>query len=66
MELRYTRNGKPFVRRIFTDGADLLKEAAIERFELEAQGWAAGIEPERCIRPTAGRFGNTWLHQLIG
>jgi hypothetical protein len=39
LELRYTRTGKPFVRRIFADGADLLREAAIERFELEALGW---------------------------
>jgi hypothetical protein len=41
LELRYTRNDKPFVRCIFTDGAELLREAAIERFELERKGWIA-------------------------
>jgi hypothetical protein len=35
--LRYTR----FVRRMFTDGADLLREAAVGRFELERDGWSA-------------------------
>ena len=39
LELRYTRNGKPFVRRTFTDGAELLRNAAIELFKLEARGW---------------------------
>jgi hypothetical protein len=38
LELRYTRNRKPFVRRIFADGSELLREAAIERFELELTG----------------------------
>ena len=37
LELRYTHNDKPFVRRMFTDGADLLRAAA-ERFELERDG----------------------------
>jgi hypothetical protein len=32
LELRYTRNDKSFVRRMFTDGADLLREAAVGRF----------------------------------
>jgi hypothetical protein len=41
LELRYTRNDKPFVRCIYTDGAELLREAAIERFELERKGWGA-------------------------
>jgi hypothetical protein len=41
MELQYTRNDKPFVRCIYTDGAELLREAAIERFELERKGWTA-------------------------
>jgi hypothetical protein len=41
LELRYTRNEKPFVRFVFTDGSDLLREAAIERFELERKGWTA-------------------------
>ena len=41
LELRYTRNRKPFVRRTFTDGAELLRDAAIERFELEALGWTS-------------------------
>ena len=41
LELRYTRNDKPFVRCIYRDGADLLREAAIERFDLERQGWTA-------------------------
>jgi hypothetical protein len=27
------------VRRTSTDGAELLRDAAIERFELEALGW---------------------------
>ena len=40
LELRYTRNDKPFVRRMFTDGADLLRAAAVERFELERDGWS--------------------------
>jgi hypothetical protein len=39
LELRYTRNRKPLVRRTSTDGAELLRDAAIERFELEALGW---------------------------
>ena len=39
LELRYTRNGKPFVWRISTDGAELLKDAVIEWFALEALGW---------------------------
>ena len=43
LELRYTRDGKPFVRRIFTDGVDLLRDAAIERFELEALGWCERV-----------------------
>jgi hypothetical protein len=50
LELRYTRNRKPFVRRIFTDGADLLREAAVERFELEAQGWKTDDCAERNLR----------------
>jgi hypothetical protein len=29
LELRYTRNDEPFVRCIFTGGAELLREAAI-------------------------------------
>jgi hypothetical protein len=41
LELRYTRNDRPFVRRMFTDGADLLREAAVGRFELERDGWSA-------------------------
>jgi hypothetical protein len=41
LELRYTRDGKPFLRRVFADGADLLREAAIERFDLERDGWTA-------------------------
>ena len=41
LELRYRRNDKPFVRCIFDDGAELLREAAIERFELEQRGWTA-------------------------
>ena len=40
LELRYTRNDKSFVRRMFTDGADLLRAAAVERFELERDGWS--------------------------
>jgi hypothetical protein len=40
LELRCTRNDKSFVRFIFDDGAELLREAAIERFELEARGWS--------------------------
>jgi hypothetical protein len=39
LELRYTRNDKPFARRIFTNGAELLRDAAVERCELEGQGW---------------------------
>ncbi|HZA34318.1 MAG TPA: hypothetical protein VE505_05295 [Vicinamibacterales bacterium] len=39
LELRYTRNDKPSVRRIFADGTELLREAEIEWFELEAQRW---------------------------
>jgi hypothetical protein len=41
LELRYTRDDRPFVRRMFTDGADLLREAAVGRFELERDGWSA-------------------------
>ena len=41
LELRYTRNHRPFVRRLYSDGADLLREAAIQRFELERDGWIA-------------------------
>jgi hypothetical protein len=41
LELRYTRNDKPFVRRLYSHGADLLREAAIERFDLERDGWIA-------------------------
>ena len=41
LELRYTCNERPIVQRIFTDGADLLREAAIERFERERHGWTA-------------------------
>jgi hypothetical protein len=41
LELRYTCNERPIVQRIFTDGADLLREAAIERFERERRGWTA-------------------------
>jgi hypothetical protein len=33
--------GESFVRRTFTDGADLLRDAVIERFELEALGWTS-------------------------
>jgi hypothetical protein len=39
LELRCTRNDKLSVRRIYADGAELLKEAEIERFDLEADGW---------------------------
>jgi hypothetical protein len=49
--LRYTRNDKPFVRRIYADGADLLREAEIERFELKAQGWS-----EKRAAKTTRRF----------
>jgi hypothetical protein len=42
LELRYTRDDKQIARCcIFTDGADLLREAAIERFDLERDGWTA-------------------------
>ena len=50
LELRYTRSNKPFVRWcIYADGGDLLREAAIERFDLEAQGWT-GAEPANSPR----------------
>jgi hypothetical protein len=53
LELRYTRNDRPFVRRMFTDGADLLRAAAVERFELERDGWSPSPRanaPTRQIR----------------
>jgi hypothetical protein len=44
----YTRNRRPFVRRIFTHQLDLLKDAAIERFELEQRGWTdTGVRSAR-------------------
>jgi hypothetical protein len=42
LELRYVRNGQPFATALFEDGADLLCEAAVWRFELEAAGWSGG------------------------
>ena len=42
LELRYVRNGQPFATARFEDGVDLLCEAAVWRFELEAQGWSDG------------------------
>ena len=40
LELRYMRDREPgFVWVPFRNGIELLKEAALERFELEAQGW---------------------------
>jgi hypothetical protein len=50
LELRYTRNHKPFARRIFTNGAELLRDAAIERFELEGHGWITQAEDPRAGR----------------
>jgi hypothetical protein len=40
LELRYVRNGQPFATARFEDGADLLCEVALWRFELEARGWS--------------------------
>jgi hypothetical protein len=51
LELRYTRNDKPFVRCIYRDGAGLLREAAIERFDLERQGWTANPRAAGNTRP---------------
>jgi hypothetical protein len=42
LELRYVRNGQPFGSARFDDGSDLLREVAVWRFELEAQGWSGG------------------------
>jgi hypothetical protein len=39
-ELRFMQDGTLTVWHLFRDGADLLREAAVERFELEAPGWA--------------------------
>jgi len=39
LELRYIRDGKPFASTRLEDGVDLLREAHIWRFELEARGW---------------------------
>jgi hypothetical protein len=39
LELRYTRDGAPLAWIRFQDGAELLREAQIGRFELEARGW---------------------------
>jgi hypothetical protein len=38
LELRYTRNRKPLVRRTSTDGAELLRDAAIERLNWRRWG----------------------------
>lgn len=43
LELRYRRDGeKGFVWVRFRDGTDLLREAAIKRFEMEGLGWIDG------------------------
>ena len=40
LELRYMRDREPgFVWMRFRNGIELLREAAIERFQLEAKGW---------------------------
>jgi hypothetical protein len=49
LELRYTRSNKPFVRCIFADGNELLRDAEIKRFELETQGWT-GESPTASTR----------------
>jgi hypothetical protein len=39
LKLRLRHDGTLIVWHLFRDGADLLKRAAVERFELEALGW---------------------------
>ena len=47
----------------FTDGADLLRDAAIELFELEARGWrwTSYVTP---FRPPRASFQNYFAHEL--
>ena len=49
LDLRYTRSNKPFVRSIFADGSELLREAEIERpLSRNSRAWSpSGSGPAR-------------------
>jgi hypothetical protein len=51
LELRYVRDGATFALLRFRDGADLLNEAATERFDLEARGWRLASPPAQHQTP---------------
>jgi hypothetical protein len=55
LELRYTRNDKPFVRCIFTDGADLLPEPPLSGSTLNGMAGS----PTRALPETPGQSGTS-------